>query len=126
MSRARSIYDELTTAGVDLTEDDIVLPVLAGLPKEYDMHVAIIESSNIELSLEDIMAKLLIAEHKIDTIDGNDSSSTSLAFVANKKEKKKCDYCGKTNHSEDKCFKKQRDAKEKSSIALSAKTVYAL
>ena len=63
--RANQIRQRLTAAGVTPTEEELVQPVLAGLPAEFDVVVSIMETSTDNLTLQVLRTRLLLAEQRI-------------------------------------------------------------
>ena len=128
IARATSLQEQLTTAKVTTEERDIVLAVLAGLPKDYDMLVTVLENSGTTLTLKDVMAKLLLAEQRNGINDNNgNSSETALLTNANafrrpgatggrpsgnnnnRRETRECYYCHRQGHLSRDCRKKKHD-----------------
>lgn len=65
VSRAMGIRDQLAAAGSSVDEDDVVMAVLAGLPEDYKMIATVLENSDEELTLSEVLAKLILAEQRI-------------------------------------------------------------
>lgn len=63
-SRAKSLWGDLTACQVPVSESEIVLSVLAGLPESFNTIVTVLQSSDKELKLDSILASLLSAEHR--------------------------------------------------------------
>ena len=73
-ARATKLRDDLKGADQDITEDEVVSAVLAGLPKSYDTAIAIMEFSDKALTVDDCLTKLLNVEHKLGRDDGEPSA----------------------------------------------------
>jgi hypothetical protein len=65
VARARTIWTDLTTSGVDIKESEVALSVLAGLPKSYDIASEVIQMTTKEPKLDDILTHLLPVEQCI-------------------------------------------------------------
>lgn len=64
-ARAKTLQDRLTDAGATVEEDDIVWPVLQGLPTVYDTVITIMETtSESTLTLDSILPKLMQVEQR--------------------------------------------------------------
>lgn len=99
ISRAKGIRDELMAAGYDVKTDEIVLSVLAGLPKEFDAVVTMLEGAGDELTLDDVMARLLPVAERLKMAEG-EGHSAYMAGV------KKCWTCNEVGHTAAQCKKK--------------------
>jgi gag-polypeptide of LTR copia-type len=60
-SHATSLRDDLKGAEEDIFEDEIVSAVLAGLPKQYEVYIAVMEYSDKALTIDTCLANLLAA-----------------------------------------------------------------
>jgi len=58
-ARAKTVWNDLLATGHDIKPSEAVLSVLAGLFKEYEPLIAILEANNKELDLDEVQAKLL-------------------------------------------------------------------
>ncbi len=82
VARARSLWNDLTAAGHSMAMTELTFSVLAGLPKEYETTVAILEASDGELDLDVVTAKLLHAEERLMRMDKGDSKDyTKVLYV---------------------------------------------
>lgn len=128
IARAKEIWNDLLAIGHEVPATEVAWTVLAGLPKEYEMVVTVLETSSEELTLEDILPKLLQVEQR-------SSGSEAVAYSAqrervfnkpvqgpvpgrNKEQRRfggsnfkdrECFYCGKKGHIKANCNKKARD-----------------
>ena len=78
IARARAIRDQLQAAGHSVTDEDVVLQVLAGLPPEYDMLVTVLENADDTPSLEEVLAKALLVEGKVGTTSHESQERAAL------------------------------------------------
>ena len=132
-ARARSLWTDLTVAGHSMTESEIVLSVLSGLPSEYDTAVEILTTTTKEdFKMETVLGQLLQVEarHSRSETDGGGAQALytrgnrwagaqgsgnfkkpggdSRPFKDNNKanadkKKGKCFFCGKLGHYEAEC-----------------------
>ena len=124
VARAEGLRDQLLQAGDELESGDIISSVLNGLPREYHVAVQILEASSEELSLSDILSRLLQAEHRLrkDDLPSEGDASAYAGMVpprvptagfkkltGDNKERRSCYYCGKPGHIAKDCRKKKRD-----------------
>ena len=128
VARAKNIRDQLIAAGYDVREDEVVLAVLAGLPKEYEMVVTVLESADEVLSLDEVLPKLMNVEQR--TIATKPMEVGMRAFIAKgntrTNDKKECWYCGKIGHVKANCFKKAEDERHNTRRTPAALTAVAL
>ena len=114
VARARSIRDQLQAAGHKISDDDVVLAVLAGLPSEYDMLVCVLENAATTPTLQDVLSKALMVEQReIPIEEGNGMAlftKTSKQKFKPRKEKRRCFHCNKPGHVIADC--RQRKAEE--------------
>ena len=124
VGRATDLRDKLAAAGFEVKDEEVVLSILAGLPKEYETVVAVLELSDATLKLDDLLPKLLQAEQRMPRGEkgpeaayfsrrmGQDwkaKSGASGAGSAGRKETRECFYCGKRGHLKADCRKKKAD-----------------
>ena len=64
MARAKHLRAQLKSVGTDLMEDELCLSVLNGLPSKYHTMATVLITSDKELSLDDMLAKLLVYESR--------------------------------------------------------------
>jgi gag-polypeptide of LTR copia-type/Zinc knuckle len=107
--RVRLLRDNITQAGETIKEDHIVCALLAGLPHEYDMVVAILTSSEDPLTLDNAFKQLVAVEQRSMRDAGNTSLEEARAFAAHKVNKKfggeqrACYYCAEVGHLRANC-----------------------
>lgn len=68
---------------------------------------------SLKMTKESTLHSLYLEARKIATANGNVSSSINRVQSSFKKPTIQCGYCRKTGHTEDKCFKKQKNEKYK-------------
>jgi hypothetical protein len=134
IARAKALWGELRACGVTLTEADIVAPMLAGLPSEYDTVIAILENSTAELQLDSALTALLRVEARtqhtgkaaayLSRANNNRKKPTSSAHSnppeqrrapsshseGNKHAKYRCHNCGEKGHIARNCPTKRGGA----------------
>jgi hypothetical protein len=130
LARARTLKLELEATGDTITESEVVMAALAGLPHDYDMLVAIMEMGDAaDLTLDKILPKLLIVEQKLKKTEAPDTKAYLLRSPAppradsgtagrstqapgprtSTSETRECFYCKKKGHIARDCRKKKRD-----------------
>lgn len=117
LTRATDIRDQLLAAGYEVKDEEIVMSLVAGLPKEFDNVVAVLEYSDKPLKLDEILAKLLLAEQRFTRSDkGEDHAYLGRVDTAGRYKpstrgaegsNKGCWYCGKPGHIKTECRKKK-------------------
>lgn len=115
VARGRAIMDQLLAAGHTISEEELVWSLLAGLPPKFDSMVNVLEGAEDTPSLETVMAKLLIVEHRQpETAESasNNAEATALYSKANKVKSFKgpvCWNCNEKGHLKRDCplLKKQ-------------------
>ena len=127
-ARARELWNDLASIGQDIKSTEVAQFVLAGLPKEYETFIAILEASGEEPELDALLARLLQYEQRL--VRSHDETESS-AFIAKKQvygrfqkgnkhapnnrisdKEKECYYCHKKGHVQANCWKKQADEKK--------------
>lgn len=81
--RIKHARDQLSSVGVTLVDEDIVVVTLNGLPDEYSMIKTVIRARDSPISLKDFRAQLLAAERDIDCVLSTQHSMTALAAKGN-------------------------------------------
>ena len=124
-ARARGLYAQLKAAGDSIQEADIVNPILAGLPSDYDTIITVIVtiSGEQQPSLDEVLTMLLPVEQSI----YNKAERTTKAFLTSARRpyhngrrpsaipvvpprpSMDCWYCGRKGHQEKDCRKKMSD-----------------
>jgi hypothetical protein len=65
VSRARELWADLANVGHKMEETEFVLAILAGLPGDFEVVTTLLETSFAELSLDDVLPKLLTVEQRV-------------------------------------------------------------
>jgi gag-polypeptide of LTR copia-type len=124
IARAKKLRDDLRSSEQQISEDEAVIYALAGLPKQYDIVVAILESTEKSLTLDDCLSKLLAVEHNDDGEPvayftqttfkqsgggsgggGNGGNGGAPGYKAGYSPVKTCWHCGKPGHIKSYCRK---------------------
>lgn len=87
----------------------MVLPILAGLPKEYSVLVSIVGASKAEYTLEEILAMLLTHEQQISSeaaTEAHDQTVSAYGAVYGAPRGRVCFYCQKAGHIKADCPKR--------------------
>jgi hypothetical protein len=100
INRAKGIRDQLIAAGMQISEEDVVIHVLSGLPKEYEAVVTFLEGSD-ELKLDTVMARLLQVEGRVDRRDHDDRAL--MAHAKGVSNLMVCWHCKQPGHKKNKC-----------------------
>ena len=123
-ARAKHLKAQLLSVDTAMDEQEMCLSVLNGLPEEYSILSTVLSASDKELTLQDMLARLLIMENKVSR-----PAAESKAYVARPggapaargqsrgsgpsrpagKETRKCHHCGKPGHPKKDCWKRQRE-----------------
>ncbi|KAK9822062.1 hypothetical protein WJX74_004518 [Apatococcus lobatus] len=132
LARAKHLRAQLKSVGTDLKEDELCLSVLNGLPAEYETVATVLTTSDVELTLDAMLTKLLVYESRGSR---SSSSSDSKAFVARpsstssrsnhgggggggprqaSKEMRKCHHCGKPGHLKKDCWQRRKEEEQES------------
>ena len=127
VDRAKTIWSDLTATGTEMPETDVTLPILTGLPKEYEVVATVLETSSAELRIDQVVPHLLSVEQRTTTIQDSVSiyaardnrrqqghqqrrSTGAPANISYKKPSDtKCFYCNKLGHIKADCRQRIRD-----------------
>lgn len=118
VARAKDIRDQLAAAGWSPDDQEVTLSILAGLPSEYDTLITVLETSDMELDPDSVLAKLLTVEQRAasEQLAAGDSTSAyvsrqqgSSAGQQSWAEERECFYCGRKGHLKKECRKKRQD-----------------
>jgi len=78
VSGARGLWSSMSSAGIVVTERDVVMALLAGLPAEYETTVEVIMASGADLMFAAVLPRLLVVEQRVLT----KLNAESQAFAA--------------------------------------------
>lgn len=124
VARAKTIRGQLVAAGYSVSDDEVVLCVLAGLPAPYDAAVTMLEGSDKALSVDEVLAKLLPVEQRVAQADersneakalfaggrggrGGGGAAAGKGSCQQEGSKKVCWHCGESGHIKARCPKLQ-------------------
>ncbi|CAN6560859.1 unnamed protein product [Malus baccata var. baccata] len=79
--RLKVIKDQLVAAGERITENDLMIAVLSGLPPEYEVIKTIILARDTSISLKDFRAQLIGVEGSLETRLTNLAGPMSAMYV---------------------------------------------
>ena len=120
-SRAINLGLMLKSAGKEMSEKDIILQLLTGMPEEYDTvrSILLTTTSDADFTFENVQSHMLQVEHRIQKLSTSGSPQVALHTHVNKgntqrpgrfgKETRKCHYCKKPGHLIADCRKKKAD-----------------
>ncbi len=136
IARAKNLAGDLEGVGHKPEPTEVIEPVLAGLPEQYDVLVTVITASQEELDLDSILVKLLSEEQRINSRkeavpiyamrDDRTESKGNKQPNSNSEPmfKGKCNYCGIKGHKQADCRNRVKDQQKstKRTVAFSAST----
>ncbi|KAM2515407.1 hypothetical protein ACFX1W_027654 [Malus domestica] len=85
LMRLNGIRDQLLSAGEKVTDNDLIIAVLFGLPADFEMIKTVILARDSPMSLKDFQAQLLVAEGSIESRMHSLSISMSAMVVQGKR-----------------------------------------
>jgi gag-polypeptide of LTR copia-type/Zinc knuckle len=118
VSRVTSYRDGLEVAGFKMPESTVVLYILAGLPREYESLITMIESDLNDLKIDAIQPRLLQVEQRWDPDASSDDDQALMGAMGGftkggygkkgrggkgKQNVPKCWKCGEIGHVKAKC-----------------------
>ena len=65
VARAKELRDQLAAAGHTTNDEEVAAALLAGLPPDYDVIVAVLETAGDKVDLDVLLGKLLTAEQRL-------------------------------------------------------------
>nr|XP_028947881.1 uncharacterized protein LOC114820821 [Malus domestica] len=81
LMRLKNIRDQLVSVGERISDNDLMIAVLSGLPVDFEMIRTVILARDTALSLKDFRAQLLVAEGSIESKMQSLSSSMAAMCV---------------------------------------------
>ena len=102
VARAKSIASELEAVGHKPEASELSLPVLSGLPKEYNVLVTIVSVAKEAPSLDDLLPMLLNTEQQV----SQEEDPTAVPIYGAKAGERLCFYCKKPGHIKVNCAKR--------------------
>jgi hypothetical protein len=124
-ARARRIRDDLVAIGDQIDDDQVAMSILAGLPKQYDTVITVMQHGNQKLNLDTCLANLLPMESKLERAEEVESLASAHTARFNKGKHKKgpwnnshardertCFYCGEKGHIKVNCATRKADLKD--------------
>ena len=85
MGRASELRDQLQAAESPITEDELLQAVFAGLPPDYETVVTVLESSDEEMKLRDVVPKLLQVEQRLKQGGEEKGADSAAAFYSGRR-----------------------------------------
>ena len=113
--------DQLLAAGHTMEESELVMCILAGLPRDFDTVVAVLEISDHKLELDTVLSKLLQAEQRLSREEKPDNRAFFSSRSSNQKHRtgtsstgsiKECCYCGRRGHLKADCLKRKSNEQQ--------------
>lgn len=135
VGRAKDIQTKLQQVGYLLPDQDLAFTVMAGLTPAFGMISTVLMNADRELSLDDVLPKLLQAELLMQPGRHDETALFAKPGMGRgkkpgkgsggpprpkdgKKEKRTCFYCKMPGHIKENCFKWKRDQAAQSHNAL--------
>ena len=117
INNVKELAEQLEAIGATLTDSDIAMTLLSSLPEEeYGSLVTALEARpSDELTTDFVIARLLAEEkRRQESFKAKVHSSAESAFIGNynqggstnRRSTQKCGFCKRTNHTEEKCYRK--------------------
>lgn len=109
-ARAMSLADELQAAGEPLSNKQLVLNMLSGLPKSYDITVDTLMAAGGDLDFSEVVSRLMLVEDRARESSEPSAPGAAAYYTAVKRTgKSECWYCGKRGHEKKDCRKRKKD-----------------
>ncbi|KAB2605723.1 hypothetical protein D8674_005440 [Pyrus ussuriensis x Pyrus communis] len=81
LSRLKFIRDQLIAAGEVVSDNDMIIAALAGLPREYAIIWTVILARETYISLKEFRVRLLNTERDIDNMENTQSHSMAVMYL---------------------------------------------
>lgn len=81
LSRLKFIRDQLIAAGEVMSDNDMIIAALAGLPREYAIIWTVILARETYISLKEFRVRLLNTERDIDNMENTQSHSMAVMYL---------------------------------------------
>ena len=98
--------DEIAAIGYKLDRPVVVAFILNGLPETFQYLIVNLKSQVDTISFQDLQARLLDEDKRIQEKDEVENKSTALNARYKKPSEFYCDHCDKKGHTVERCFKK--------------------
>lgn len=119
IARVQQLSSDLKSMDVELSEQDVSMTLLSGLPSRFEHLIVAIDTLSDEdaLRLDFVKSRLMREEQRMSDHDISLPSSSDFALVHYPKNSNRSNkffnYCRKTNYTEAYCWKKQNDENRK-------------
>ena len=115
VARAKELRDQLAAAGLTTEDEEVAAALLAGLPPDYDVIVAVLETTADKVDLDVLLGKLLTAEQRLPKAN-EPTAPRAYAGAAERaphgggqRPPPRCFYCGQLGHIVRNCPKARAD-----------------
>lgn len=115
INAAMTLVSQLSDIGRTIEDGEVAEILLSGLPSEYDVLVSNMETACISSSLSSELVRTRLLQEELRKNGNNEHKAIENAHFARKK--LVCNFCGKTGHVRNRCFKLRRQKKEETAKA---------